>query len=118
VGLGLLALAGFLLGGVVSAWHTSRPLAVVLIATTPENLWNALTDPDTTAVCWDHRNVSDWQFGSSWEHQRLDDARTVDVTARLSKACHLRSPRTCVPPVQDPICGQPFADSWHEMPFM
>ena len=30
VGLGLLALAGFLLGGVVSAWRTSRPLAVVL----------------------------------------------------------------------------------------
>ncbi|MBV9162667.1 MAG: hypothetical protein JO309_12120 [Pseudonocardiales bacterium] len=30
VGLGLLALAGFLLGGVVSTWRTSRPLAVVL----------------------------------------------------------------------------------------
>jgi hypothetical protein len=30
VGLALLALAGFLLGGVVSAWRRSRPLAVVL----------------------------------------------------------------------------------------
>lgn len=30
VGLGLLALAGFLLGGVVSAWRTSRLVAVVL----------------------------------------------------------------------------------------
>jgi hypothetical protein len=30
VGLALLAVAGFLLGGVVSAWRRSRPLAVVL----------------------------------------------------------------------------------------
>jgi hypothetical protein len=30
VGVGLLALAGFLLGGVVSLWRTSRLLAVLL----------------------------------------------------------------------------------------
>ncbi|MGQ0717090.1 MAG: hypothetical protein ACT4NP_07190 [Pseudonocardiales bacterium] len=30
IGVGLLALAGFLLGGVVSTWGTSRPLALVL----------------------------------------------------------------------------------------
>ena len=30
IDLGLLALAGFLLGGVVSTWRTSRPLAVAL----------------------------------------------------------------------------------------
>ena len=30
VGLALLTVAGFLLGGVVSAWRRSRPLAVVL----------------------------------------------------------------------------------------
>ena len=30
IGLGLLALAGFLLGGVVSTWRNSRPLAVML----------------------------------------------------------------------------------------
>jgi hypothetical protein len=30
VGLGLLALAGFLLGGVVSTWRTSRLVAVIL----------------------------------------------------------------------------------------
>jgi hypothetical protein len=30
VGLALLALAGFLLGGMVSTWRTSRPVAVVL----------------------------------------------------------------------------------------
>ena len=30
IGVGLLALAGFLLGGVASLWRTSRPLAVVV----------------------------------------------------------------------------------------
>ncbi|MGH3793994.1 MAG: hypothetical protein ACRDSP_03810 [Pseudonocardiaceae bacterium] len=30
VGVVLLALAGFLLGGVVSAWRTSRPMVVIL----------------------------------------------------------------------------------------
>ena len=30
IGLGLLALAGFLLGGVVSTWRTSRSLAAAL----------------------------------------------------------------------------------------
>jgi hypothetical protein len=30
IGVGLLALAGFLLGGVVATWHNSRPLALAL----------------------------------------------------------------------------------------
>ncbi|MGH3753232.1 MAG: hypothetical protein ACRDRP_11140 [Pseudonocardiaceae bacterium] len=30
IGVGLLALAGFLLGGVVSSWRSSRPLALAL----------------------------------------------------------------------------------------
>lgn len=30
IGVGLLALAGFLLGGVVSTWRSSRPLALAL----------------------------------------------------------------------------------------
>jgi uncharacterized protein YndB with AHSA1/START domain/DNA-binding transcriptional ArsR family regulator len=46
---------------------------VSYIATTPEQLWNALTDPDVTATYWGHRNVSGWRKGDSWEHQRLDD---------------------------------------------
>ncbi|MGH3839483.1 MAG: hypothetical protein ACRDSF_27855 [Pseudonocardiaceae bacterium] len=30
IGVGLLALAGFLVGGVVSTWRSSRPLALAL----------------------------------------------------------------------------------------
>lgn len=53
---------------------------VSYIATTPDLLWNALTEADRTAEYWDHRNVSDWQPGSSWEHQRLDGSHTVDLS--------------------------------------
>ena len=56
---------------------------VTYIATTPEKLWQALTDPDVTAQYWDHRNVSDLEVGSTWEHRRLDDAGTVDVTGTV-----------------------------------
>lgn len=45
---------------------------VTYIATTPEKLWAALTDPEQTAVYWKHRNVSGWSKGDSWEHVRLD----------------------------------------------
>ena len=45
---------------------------VTYIATTPERLWSALTDPEQTAVYWKHRNVSGWSKGDRWEHVRLD----------------------------------------------
>ncbi|HXA59129.1 MAG TPA: SRPBCC domain-containing protein [Streptosporangiaceae bacterium] len=41
---------------------------VTYIASTPEQVWNALTDPELTAKYWDHRNVSTWTKGASWEH--------------------------------------------------
>jgi uncharacterized protein YndB with AHSA1/START domain/DNA-binding transcriptional ArsR family regulator len=49
-----------------------RLVYVTYIATTPEKLWAALTDPEQTAVYWKHRNVSGWSKGDSWEHVRLD----------------------------------------------
>jgi uncharacterized protein YndB with AHSA1/START domain len=39
------------------------------IATTPEKLWEALTDPDVTEQYWaHHRNISTYEIGASWEH--------------------------------------------------
>lgn len=64
---------------------------VTYIATTPEKVWRALVDTDVTREYWvdpsggdpGHVNVSDWKPGSRWEHQRLDDARTVDVVGKV-----------------------------------
>jgi uncharacterized protein YndB with AHSA1/START domain/DNA-binding transcriptional ArsR family regulator len=52
---------------------------VTYIASTAERVWEALTDPDLTTAYWGHRNVSDWQVGSSWSHRRVDRTGGVDV---------------------------------------
>jgi uncharacterized protein YndB with AHSA1/START domain len=64
---------------------------VTYIATTPETIWDALTDPGITPSYWvglsptatAHANVSEWTPGSRWEHQRMDDARTVDMAGTV-----------------------------------
>ncbi len=57
---------------------------VTYIASTPEKVFRALTDPELTRRYWfNHRNASDWQAGSRWEHQDYDDAGTVDLVGRV-----------------------------------
>lgn len=57
---------------------------VTYIASTPEKVWNALMDPEMTRRYWfGHRNASDWQVGSRWEHQDYDDAGQVDIVGRV-----------------------------------
>jgi uncharacterized protein YndB with AHSA1/START domain/DNA-binding transcriptional ArsR family regulator len=64
---------------------TSRPeyVYVTYIHTTPEQVWHALTDADLTASYWGHSNVSDWQPGSRWEHQRADGSGIADVVGTV-----------------------------------
>ena len=52
---------------------------VTYIESTPEKVWDALTDPDITERYWGHRNVSDWQAGSRWEMRRVDGSDAIDV---------------------------------------
>jgi uncharacterized protein YndB with AHSA1/START domain/DNA-binding transcriptional ArsR family regulator len=56
---------------------------VTYIQSTPERVWHALTDADLTAEYWGHRNVSDWQVGSTWEHRRVDDSGIADVVGKV-----------------------------------
>src|SRR5262249_52225020 len=39
---------------------------VTYIHSSPEKVWEALTDADLTADYWGHSNVSDWRPGSRW----------------------------------------------------
>ncbi len=55
---------------------------VTFIASTPERVWDALTDPEETATWWAHRNVSTWKPGDSWQHTRLSDGG-VDVGGKI-----------------------------------
>jgi uncharacterized protein YndB with AHSA1/START domain len=56
---------------------------VTYISTTPEKLWNAITDPQLTRQYWERDNVSDWKPGSKWEHRRNDAAGTVDLVGKV-----------------------------------
>jgi len=59
---------------------------VTYIQATPESVWHALTDPGLTAEFWGHSNVSDWQAGSGWEHQRTDGSGIADVAGTVREA--------------------------------
>jgi uncharacterized protein YndB with AHSA1/START domain len=65
--------------------HVNKPqfVYVTYISTTPEALWNALTDPALTTRYWQHVNVSDWKAGSRWEHRRGDDGGPVDMVGKV-----------------------------------
>jgi uncharacterized protein YndB with AHSA1/START domain/DNA-binding transcriptional ArsR family regulator len=52
---------------------------VTYIESTAQAVWDALTDADMTAAYWGHSNVSDWQVGSRWEHQRTDGSQISDT---------------------------------------
>lgn len=56
---------------------------VIYIESTPEAVWDALTDPDLTATYWGHGNVSDWKPGSRWEHVRTDGSGIADVVGTV-----------------------------------
>lgn len=56
---------------------------VTYIRASAEQVWQALTDADVTARYWGHRNVSDWQPGSTWEHRRTDGSGVADIEGRV-----------------------------------
>lgn len=59
---------------------------VTYIRSTPERVWHALTDAELTGQYWGHRNVSDWQPGSGWEHVRTDGSGIADVAGTVIEA--------------------------------
>ena len=57
---------------------------VSYIGSTPEKVWQALTDPDITRKYWvNHHNASDWKVGSRWEHRDFDDPKLVDIVGTV-----------------------------------
>ena len=57
----------------IRTMEKAKLVYVTYIATSSDQVWTALTDPELTAQYWGHRNVSGWATGDRWEHQRLDD---------------------------------------------
>ncbi len=46
-------------------------------------MFEAITRPDIARRYWGHENVSDWKPGSTWEHVRANDERTVELVGKV-----------------------------------
>jgi uncharacterized protein YndB with AHSA1/START domain len=58
---------------------SSRFVYVTYIRTTPEKLWQALTDPEFTRQCWSGTHQeSDWKQGGAWKIV-IPDGRVADA---------------------------------------
>jgi uncharacterized protein YndB with AHSA1/START domain/DNA-binding transcriptional ArsR family regulator len=79
---------------------------VTYIESTPERVWEALTDADVTAEYWGRRNISDWRVGSAWSHRRIDGPEVDDVVGEVVEA---DPPRRLVVTWADP--AEPSATS-------
>jgi uncharacterized protein YndB with AHSA1/START domain len=56
---------------------------VTYIRSTPEKVFEAITQPEIARRYWGHENVSDWKPGSTWEHVRANEQRTVNVVGKV-----------------------------------
>jgi uncharacterized protein YndB with AHSA1/START domain len=59
---------------------------VTYIRSTPEKVYEAITRPDVARRYWGHENISDWQAGSTWQHVRANDQRTVELVGKVVEA--------------------------------
>lgn len=62
---------------------TTEFVYVIYINSTPEKVWDALLDNELIKQYWgNHKNVSDWQVGSTWLHQDYD-TDTTDIEGKV-----------------------------------
>jgi uncharacterized protein YndB with AHSA1/START domain len=66
--------------------ETTSFVYVTYILSTPEKVFEAITRPEVARRYWGHENVSDWTPGSTWQHVRADDARTVELVGKVVEA--------------------------------
>ena len=72
--------------------NDTRFVYVTYIATTPEKVFQALTEGPITRQYWGHENVSDWKPGSPWKHQASDGSGAIRVVGRVvecTRPCRL-----------------------------
>jgi uncharacterized protein YndB with AHSA1/START domain len=56
---------------------------VTYIRSTPAKVFEAITKPEIARRYWGHENVSEWKPGSTWEHVRANEERTVNVVGKV-----------------------------------
>ncbi|TGQ74447.1 MAG: polyketide cyclase [Mesorhizobium sp.] len=63
--------------------ETTSFVYVTYIRSTPQKVFEAIIKPDVARRYWGHENVSDWKAGSSWEHIRANDERSVELVGKV-----------------------------------
>ncbi|RWP34218.1 SRPBCC family protein [Mesorhizobium sp.] len=63
--------------------ETTSFIYTTYIVSTPGKVFEAITKPDLARRYWGHENVSDWKPGSSWQHIRANDERTVELVGKV-----------------------------------
>lgn len=56
---------------------------VTYIRSTPDKVFAAITKPEIARRYWGHENVSDWKPGSTWQHVRANDQRSVELVGKV-----------------------------------
>lgn len=57
------------------------------IKTTPEKLWEAITNPEFAKQYWGGMvNVSDWRQGSKWEHQDTNNSNEIKLVGEVKES--------------------------------
>ncbi|MEZ0260871.1 MAG: SRPBCC family protein [Alphaproteobacteria bacterium] len=52
------------------------------IKSTPDKVWQAITNPEFATQYWVNKNISDWKKGSEWKHVSPDGSQTM-VTGKV-----------------------------------
>lgn len=59
---------------------------VTYIRATPDQVYQAISQPEVARRYWGHENISDWQPGSDWQHVRANEQRTVNIVGKVLEA--------------------------------
>ena len=62
---------------------TTEFLYTTYIRSTPQKVWDAITNPEFARQYWGHGNVSDWKPGSKWDMVRGDGSGIVQTTGEV-----------------------------------
>lgn len=55
----------------------------IYIKTTPEKVWDAITNAEFSRQYWVDGIISEWKTGSKWQHVSNDNNRTVTVAGEV-----------------------------------
>jgi len=59
---------------------------VTYISSTPQKVWDAITNPEFTRQYWGKKMVSDWKPGSRWDMTTIDGSDVINMTGEVVEA--------------------------------